>query len=571
MKLKLKKSFSLKSSTAVRKTFLSAAIIVTGLFIFNAGLKSYESPLPEYANSMNIPTDIIERLRAEFGQSDLPDWAMMDPATDGYEGTSTLKLYDYINGLNPKPEPKPLIVAVMDSGFDIDHPGLKDNIWNNTAEINGQPGVDDDGNGFIDDFYGWNFLGNAKDLNLELTREYARMKKDGTPESDKYFQKVKAEFDTKQKEDQDIYDYIKMLVSQNEEAIAVLKANNITTDPKKLQEISSALTGKSKDAAEKLLGTYMLTGLGPAEVIDAQKEYESRISVSYNLKLDPSTIIGDDPEKLDEKGYGNNDIKPKGSTHGTHVAGIIASPTKGIGQAPFVKIMCIRVVPGQGDERDKDVANGIRYAVDNGAKVINLSAGKYYAKNADYVIEAIKYAESKDVLFVVAAGNEGTNIESTVNYPPKFYRENGEIKYFPNLVCVGASSWMKTWNKEKDPSNLNRKYDLAAPFSNYSGNVVDLFAPGVEINSTVLDGKYKRLGGTSMASPGTAGIASILRGFFPDLTAAQVKEILVKSSRKYEGLEVKVKEARTKVLFSTLSKSGGIVDALSAYKMATEK
>ncbi|MCX6160034.1 MAG: S8 family serine peptidase [Ignavibacteriae bacterium] len=563
MKLRLK--------FAVLRTFLSAAVIITGLFIFNTVLKSNESPLPEYANFFSIPSNVLDRLRAEFGQSDLPDWAMMDPATDGYEGTSTLKLYDYINGLNPKPEPIPLIVAVMDSGFDIDHPGLKDNIWNNTAEINGQPGVDDDGNGFIDDFYGWNFLGNVTDLNLELTREYARMKKDGTPESDKYFQKVKAEFDSKLKEDQDIYDYIKMLVSQNEEAIAVLKANNITTDPKKLQEISSTLTGKSKDAAEKLLGTYMLTGLGPAEVIDAQKEYESRISVSYDLKLDPSTIIGDNPDKLDEKGYGNNDIKPKGSTHGTHVSGIIASPTKGIGQAPFVKIMCIRVVPGQGDERDKDVANGIRYAVDNGAKVINLSAGKYYAKNADYVIEAIKYAESKDVLFVVAAGNEGTNIESTVNYPPKFYRENGEIKYFPNLVCVGASSWMKTWNKEKDPSNLNRKYDLAASFSNYSGKVVDLFAPGVEINSTVIGGEYKRLGGTSMAAPETAGIASIIRGFFPDLTAAQVKEILVNSSRKYEGLEVKQKEARSKILFSTLSKSGGIVDAFSAYKMASEK
>jgi len=547
---------------------LSAAIIVTGLLNFKAELKSNESPLPEYANTTNIPTNVIERLRAEFGQADLPDWAMMDPAADGYEGTSTLKLYDYINGLNPKPEPKPLIVAVMDSGIDIDHPGLKDNIWDNEAEINGQPGVDDDGNGFIDDFYGWNFLGNAKDLNLEFTREYARMKKEGTPESDKYYQKVKAEYDKKTKEDQDILDYIKTLVSQNEEAIAVLKANNVTTEPKKLQEISSTLTGKPKDAAEKLLGTYMLTGFGPDEIIDAQKEYELRIGVSYDLSLDPSAIIGDNPDKLDEKGYGNNDVKPKGSTHGTHVAGIIASPTKGIGQAPFVRIMCIRVVPGQGDERDKDIANGIRYAVDNGAKVINLSAGKYYAKNADYVIEAIKYAESKDVLFVVAAGNEGTNVESTINYPPKFLRENGEIKYFSNLVCVGASSWMKTWNKEKDPSNLNRKYDLAASFSNYSVKVVDLFAPGVEINSTIIGGGYKRLGGTSMASPETAGVASILRGFFPDLTAAQVKDILIRSSRKYEGLEVKQKEAHNKILFSTLSKSGGVVDAFSAYKMA---
>lgn len=257
------------------------------------------------------------------------------------------------------------------------------------------------------------------------------------------------------------------------------------------------------------------------------------------------------------------------SSHGTHVAGIIGSTKSGVGQAPFVKLMYLRVVPADGDERDKDIANGIRYAADNGASIINLSAGKYYPNNANYVKEAIQYAETKGVLFVVAAGNEGTNIESTLNYPMKFYKENNEMKYFSNLVCVGANTWMKQWNTEKDPLNLTRKYDLAAVFSNYSDKVVDLFAPGVEINSTVAGKTYKRMSGTSMSAPETSGVAAILKGYFPNLTPAQIKDILMKSSRKYAGLEVKSKELK-KVEFSKLSKSGGVLDAYNAFKMAME-
>ncbi|MEI7484480.1 MAG: S8 family serine peptidase [Ignavibacteriota bacterium] len=518
--------------------------------------------------TVRIPVSLVNKIRIRFASADLPDWSQLSPVKDGYEGTRTLELYDYIKSKGIA-SPKPIIVAVMDSGFEMDHPDLKANVWNNEAEINGLPGVDDDGNGYVDDFHGWNFLGNAVNLNLEVTREYARLQKEGASESDIYFRKVKKEYEDKKEEDVSTNDYIKTLANTTRDAVAVLKANNITTDPKKLQEISSTLTGKSKDAAESILGSYLFMQITPDDIFEYEKEYESKVSMSYDLNFDPSTIIGDNQTILTEKNYGNNDPSVKVSSHGTHVAGTIGSTKKGIGQAPFVKLMFIRVVPADGDERDKDIANGIRYAVDNGASIINLSAGKYFAANEQYVIDAIKYAESKGVLFVAAAGNEGTNIETKINYPRKFYTENGQMKYFSNLLCVGASTWMQQWNSDKDPLNLARKFDLAASFSNFSDKVVDLYSPGVEVNSTVPGGKFQRMSGTSMAAPNAAGVAAILKGYFPKLTAAQIKEILMKSSRKYKGLAVKTTESG-RVGFSTLSKTGGVIDAYEAFMMAKD-
>lgn len=552
---------------------LGAVLVLTAFlslgFSFSANVdENFVNLVTVDKTIVKIPVSLVNKIRSRFATADLPDWSQLSPEKDGYEGTRTLELYDYIKS-NGIADPKPIIVAVMDSGFELDHPDLKDNVWNNEAEINGLPGVDDDGNGYVDDFHGWNFLGNAVALNLEVTREYARLKKEGVSETDSYFQKVKKEYDSKKDEDVGTYDYIKTLAKTTKDAVDVLKANNVTTDPKKLQEISSTLTGKSKDAAESILGSYLLMGITPDDIFEYEKEYEAKTKMSYDLNFDPSSVIGDNAKVLDEKNYGNNDPSVKVSSHGTHVAGTIGATKKGIGQAPFVKLMFIRVVPADGDERDKDIANGIRYAVDNGASIINLSAGKYFAGNEQYVIDAIKYAESKGVLFVAAAGNEGTNIENTINYPRKFYTENGQIKYFSNLLCVGASTWMKQWNSEKDPANLTRKYDLAASFSNFSGKVVDLYSPGVEVNSTVPGGKYQRMGGTSMASPNAAGVAAIIKGYFPNLTAAQIKEILMKSSRKYDGLAVKTKELG-RVNFSTLSKTGGVIDAYNAFMMAKD-
>ncbi|MCU0372586.1 MAG: S8 family serine peptidase [Ignavibacteria bacterium] len=516
--------------------------------------------------TVNIPVKVLNEIKVHFASKELPDWSQMSPDKDGYEGTRTLELYDYIKSQGIG-DPKPVVVAVMDSGFELDHPDLKDNIWNNETEINGQAGVDDDNNGYVDDFHGWNFLGKAVALNLEVTREYARLKKEGVSETDPYFADVIKEYNTKKQEDQETYDYIKMMNEGLREAVTTLKNAGVTTDPKKLQEISETLSGKEKEAAEKILGIYLMAQATPEDMEGYEKEYENKVKLLYDLNFNPSDLIGDNAGKMDEKNYGDNDPSVKTSSHGTHVAGIIGSVKKGIGQAPFVKLMYLRLVPADGDERDKDVANGIRYAADNGATVINLSAGKYYPNNPKYVMDAIKYAESKGVLFVVAAGNEGTNIETRLNYPPKFYKEGSEIKYFPNLLCVGASTWMKQYDSNLDPMNYSRKSDLCAPFSNYSNKVVDVFAPGMQINSTVPGKTYKMMSGTSMASPVAAGVAAILKGYFPDLTPKQIKEIMMNSSRKYDNLLVKTKELG-KVQFATLSKSGGVVDAYNAFMMA---
>jgi len=280
-------------------------------------------------------------------------------------------------------------------------------------------------------------------------------------------------------------------------------------------------------------------------------------AVAYDLDFDPRSIVGDDPNKLDEVGYGNNDVMGKGTDnfHGTHVSGIIAAKrgnSLGIdGVANNVRIMALRAVP-DGDERDKDVANAIRYAVDNGAQVINMSFGKSYSAHLAYVYEAIEYAASKGVLLVHAAGNSAENIDEANNFPNDYI---GKKRNMSNWIEVGASA-----------SGLNENY--VGNFSNYGKKNVDVFAPGVAIYSLAPDNKYQDAQGTSMASPVTAGVAALLLSYFPDLKAEQVKDILMKSSRSLDGLNVSKPGSGEEVRFSQLSVSGGIVNAAEAVKLA---
>jgi subtilisin family serine protease len=553
---------------------ISFIILLVVAILFSRELNSYgnSDPFEQLVNRQSYSTylkykDIVSTY---VHTADLPDWAQLSPEKDGYEGTSTIALYEYINSINPVPQPKSIIVAIMDTGFDIDHPEFKDKIWNNEKEINGQQGVDDDGNGYVDDFHGWNFLGKAVSLNLEVTRELQRLKKEKVSESEAYFQKVKEEYTSKKRETKDIYNFAQETKKEYIKSENKLKEKNYPTDPDKLKEISSTLSGEYKEAANSILFIKMLYGITKDELFELEKDYTAK----YQSLFDTTSVyamIGDSPDILLEKNYGDNNVVTKGAEHGTHVLGIVAADKKGIGQAPFVKIMCLRVVPDDGDERDKDVANGIRYAVDNGASVINLSAGKYFSPNSDFVTEAIKYAEEKGVVFVVAAGNEGTDIAVKRNYPPKYYTENGEMKYFSNMIVVGANTWMKKWSMEKDPENLADGYDLAASFSNFSGKVVDLFAPGMEIYSTVPGGRYERMSGTSMAAPEVTGCTAILKGYFPNASAEEIKILLTGSARKYEGVRVKMREENGKYLFSSLSKTGGVVNVFEAFKTANAK
>lgn len=540
---------------------------VLSILLILTAISGFSNFKPAYISDNQTNSFLLKVSKNKTGSGDLPNWGTMDPEKDGYEGTGTDNFYEYLNTLANPPERKEVIVAVIDSGFDIEHPDLKNNIWNNESEINGITGIDDDNNGYVDDFYGWNFLGNANYISLEVAREYKKLKKANTPKTDPYFIKVEEEYESKKDETISTKDGIDQTLADVIEAEAILNQKNITTDPRKLQEISMSLPeGKVSDAASIILGVYLLFGSDKNDLIQLKRDYDIKVKCLFDT-TDTHTLVGDDPYNLSETNYGNNDVTEKNEEHGTHVSGIIASVKTG--QAPFAKLMLLRGVPNEGDERDKDIANAIRYAADNGADIINMSAGKYFSPDAEYVVEAIKYAEEKNVLIVLSAGNEGNNITDIVNYPRKYYMENGQKEYFDNMIVVGANSWMKKWSDKMDPQNKNLRYDLAAPFSNYSKTVVDIFAPGVQINSTIPGGKYKMIDGTSMASPEVAGVAAVIKAYYPDLTAAQLKDILLSSARQYPDLKVKVKDG-PKQLFSDMSKSGGVVDLMRAFKKAGE-
>ena len=215
--------------------------------------------------------------------------------------------------------------------------------------------------------------------------------------------------------------------------------------------------------------------------------------------------------------------------------------------------MILRAVP-DGDERDKDVANSIRYATDNGAKVINMSFGKAYSYDKSAVDAAVKYAASKDVLLVHAAGNDGVNNDKVPHYPSNQFLDGTSSS---NWIEVGASSYSNN----------------VASFSNYGKKVVDLFAPGVAIYSTAPGNKYRNLQGTSMAAPVAAGVATLLRSYFPELSAAQVKNIMMKSVVKMpDKVELPGKEDKAKMVkLKKLCVSGGVVNAYNAVELALKE
>lgn len=512
-------------------------------------------------------------------QTKRPDnWFNLDATKDNVNGVSTEKTYEEL--LKGK-KSTTIIVGVLDSGVDYKHEDLKDVMWTNPGEIAGN-GIDDDKNGYIDDIHGWNFMGNKDGTNvekdnLELTRVYKDLKAkyDGKTEADfktkaekkefKFWLFVKADFDKEsaQAEAQvnqyrfmkeavaDVVDKIKKEKGVEKVSLEDLKAFDAKEQKEKQGKaiaVSQAAAGTSvEDLLEKLTeGLAAMDG--------------SRLDVNFDTR----SIVGDNYNDMTEKYYGNGDCKGPGAFHGTHVAGIIAASRKnGIGMdgvADNVKIMSVRCVP-DGDERDKDIANAIRYAVDNGAVILNMSFGKKYSPGKKAVDDAVKYAESKGVLLIHAAGNASEDIDEIVHYPCKKL-ENGKIP--SNFMDIGALSW-----KPDDA--------IVAPFSNYGKITVDIFAPGVDIHSTVPDNnQYKDASGTSMAAPVVAGVAAVLKSYYPFLTPKQIITVLKKSSIKsYKDKKVlkpdKSRKGDEMVLFSELSNTGGIVNLYEAVKMVESK
>ena len=502
------------------------------------------------------------------------NWFNLDPVKDSVNGVSTEKAYEFLQGRASKK----VLVAVIDSGIDIEHEDLRDVIWTNEDEIPGN-GIDDDNNGYIDDVHGWNFIGGKDGRNvdketLEITREYKRLKAkydaisaaDVTKEDEdefEYWIKIQEEFEqnySQATQQAMMMDNInKQLIRYNQLFEAYLSDDEVTYDD--LEKISSddqvisqgkAMLNQIFNMTDKSLTLDSLIYLLGKDM----EQMSSDAQYSYNLDFNPREIVGDNPEQLDEVGYGNNDVIGTNTNnfHGTHVSGIIAATRgNGIGidgVAKNVEIMAVRAVP-DGDERDKDVGNAIRYAVDNGAQVINMSFGKGYSPNTQYVYDAIEYAAENGVVLVHAAGNSAQNIDEENNFPNDKFGRKGD---WPNWIEVGASSWGSEGN-------------YVGVFSNYGKDAVDVFAPGVAIYSLAPENSYQSAQGTSMASPVTAGVVAMLLSYFPDLEADQVKDILMKSVR---GVDVKVSQPGTgeEVKFSKLSASGGIINAYEAVKLA---
>ncbi len=505
------------------------------------------------------------------------NWYNLDYKSDGIMGISTEKAYELLKGRKSTP----VIVAVIDGGVDINHEDLKDVLWINKKEATAN-GKDDDSNGYIDDKYGWNFLGNANGENvnydnLEVTRLIRKyepkyisvLPTTRLSEAERRefvaYQKMISDYTTKMDEAQfgDVnYGRLKqsiekILATMGKEAKDVKKEDLDNFKAENDQQKLAIRIAKKEVESGGFEKFYK-------DIEEATDYFGAQVKYHLNKEYDSRSIIGDNYDDASEHNYGNPDVKGPDAEHGTHVAGIIGAKRNnniGInGVADNVEIMSIRAVPN-GDERDKDVANSIRYAVDNGAKVINMSFGKGYYYNKKAVDDAIRYAMDKDVLLVHAAGNDGKNIDITPNYPTKYYTDSvnaitGEAKAW---ITVGATSW-------------KLDSDLLADFSNYGYKSVDVFAPGVAINSTMPENQYKEQQGTSMAAPVVSGLAAILRSYYPELTAVQVKNIILKSAVKVDQ-KVKVKQegASKKVYLDEISVSGGIANAYNAIVEANKQ
>lgn len=515
-----------------------------------------------------------------------PDnWFNLSPA-DGAEGMRTEEVYKIID----PSKGEEIIVAVIDSGVDVNHEDLQGKIWINDGEIPNN-GIDDDKNGYVDDVFGWNFIGGADGMatmvedrtlgngirlvkgkttaqidsdTLEVTREVVRMRKvkarlaelgeSLTPAQAAHLAKVEAEVTEKVDYAKKVVTTYKARKASYKKAEAVL--NSIGVTEMTIEAVRDVLSDDATVmAAKKDMLALLANGLTEARLNRVLEYYGSQVEFMYNTEFNPRTIVGDNYADQEEKIYGNNDVIGPDSSHGTHVSGIIAADRdNGIGMkgvASRVKIMAIRVVPN-GDERDKDVANGIRYAVDNGAKVINMSFGKAYSPFKSVVDEAVRYAESRGVLLVHAAGNDSKDNDVKPSYPSRTDKAGGAD--FNNWLEIGASSF-------------ELGLSLPAEFSNFGKKTVDLFAPGVDVYSTMPDNGYDSLSGTSMASPAAAGAVALALSVDPSMDADAVKALIIDTSRRYPKLQVNLPGTETPVLFSNLSTYGSIVDVLSAVKV----
>ncbi len=502
------------------------------------------------------------------------NWHTLDLKKDGFFGISLNQAYDFLKGKKSKT----VVVATIDSGVDTLQKDLQPILWVNTKEKAGN-GKDDDNNGYTDDLHGWNFLGgpnNKCDVNetTEEVREYFRLKnkyttittaaaaKDKTEYA--YWLKVKSIRDSTVNKSQSELAQLSPLMNALMTTDAFIKKSlNLEAG----QTFTKNDLGKLDAKNDTLSKSKYIWGLilqeadsskTDTKTITELSEYITKLNNDVTPDLDArKRVVGDNPDDLNDKKYGSNQLKFDDASHGTGVAGLIGAIRNngyGIdGVADNVKIMAVKAVPN-GDEYDKDIASAIRYAVDNGAKVVNMSFGKKISPHKKWVDDAIKYAAEKDVLLVQASGNDNQDVDVKPEFPNDTFLDGSTTD---NLLSVGASSALNDEN-------------LPGTFSNYGKKSVDVFAPGVKVTSIDKDAEFNTADGTSFASPITAGVAALVLEYYPTLSAKQLKEVIIASAKPLNGMQVIKPGSKEKVDFTTLSRSGGVVNALEALKIASK-
>jgi subtilisin family serine protease len=543
--------------------FITGAVLC-GAVLINYSSVAQTAPKPPVTAAAAVATELPK------------NWHTMDLKTDGYFGISLNQAYLFVKGKKSKP----VVVATIDSGIDTAQADLKPILWVNTKEIPGN-GIDDDKNGYVDDIHGWDFLGGPGGKcnfteTTEEVREYNRLKEKyanvtaapaGNDKEYAYWLQVKETHDATVTKSQGEIQQLQPVMNALMVTSGYIKqALNLKADGSfKITDLDKIKTANDTINRSKYVWESVFQQEGGdtdnAKIIKDLSEYLAKINNDVNPDLNArKRIIGDDPNVNDGKPYGNNLLKFADASHGTGVAGLIGAVRNnkyGInGIADNVRIMGIKAVPN-GDEYDKDIANAIHYAVDNGAKVINMSFGKKLSPHKAWVDEAFKYAAAKDVLLVQASGNDNQDVDAKPEFPNDIF-EDGSATDAPNVISVGASA-------EKQDENL------AGTFSNYGKANVDVFAPGVKVTSIDMDAEFNTADGTSFASPITAGIAALVLEYYPNLSAKQLKQVIMESATPLTGTMVLKPGSKTdKVDFTTLSKTGGVVNAYRALVAASK-
>lgn len=504
----------------------------------------------------------------------IDNWYVLD--NEKQAGINLEKAYDLFKGKKGYR----LIVAVIDTELDIDHEDLKNQIWINKGEIPNN-NIDDDDNGYIDDIHGWNYVGSKKGDNILYTSyEYVRIVR----KFDSLFKDYSLISEVPKKDYKNFKLYQKAYIKYNSEIenrnSEIARYKRMKTRYKKGKSIAKKYFPKEDYTVDKLdslklsvidedekklissLAYYVKNGIDEKWCDNYVKFEEFKLNTLLSLSYNDRSLTNDNADDINDYPYGNNDVQgTQVISHATQIASLIAAKRNnniGIdGINDLVEIMPLSIAT-VGNEFDKDIALAIRYAVDNGAKIINMSLGKEFSMYPDWVNDAIKYAQEKNVLIITSSGNNGLDIDKNDDFPTD--NMNG-VETVKNFIKVGNTS-----------KNINSK--LIFSNSNYGKNNVDIYAPGTKISCLSRSGKITDTG-TSLSSAVVSGVASLLFSYYPDLTAIEVKNIIMQSGTSYDLMVLKPypngeERNPNKVPFSSLSKSGKIVNAYNALLMAEE-